>query len=387
MRFLKCISKIALSVFLATMTACSARQVITASNPNLDPMPVGQVQQTLSVEHLDPMSAELWNLTKIGMSKVWDQSMGSRRVIVAVLGTGVDYTHEDIAPNIFMNNREWKELTPGKQDARNAVDDDANGYVDDFVGYDFVEDDGLPFDRHGQGTAMAGVIGAVAKNGKGIRGIMKEVSILPVRFVDGSGAFLYPHFIQALQYAAVMKSDVVVVHLPHYEFNKRVATIAAVEQNNVVKALTVLQAAGIPVIVSAGNSASLVESDNSLIAVMKKMPNVVIVTAVDDKDNRPMLANFSMRTVHTTAPGADVLTTLPGGGYGKRSGTAIAAAHVAGAVGLAVNQFFGRVNAEKVIEALVNPEASDSVESMRYQTIGGNRLNVARFISHLDKSK
>jgi subtilisin family serine protease len=94
-----------------------------------------------------------------------------------------------------------------------------------------------------------------------------------------------------------------------------------------------------------------------------------------------------MRTVHTTAPGSDVVTTLPGGGYGKRSGTAIAAAHVAGAVGLAVNQFFGRVNAEKIIEALVNPEASDAIESMRYQTIGGNRLNVSRLISHLDKSK
>ena len=372
-----------------SLTACSARQIITSSNPNLDPMPASQVKQALNAEQLDPMTDQLWNLSKVGMPKVWDQAMGSRRVVVAVLGTGVDYTHEDLAPNMFLNAREWKDLTPGKQDARNATDDDGNGYVDDFVGYDFVDDDGLPFDKHGQGTAMAGIIGAVSKNGKGVRGIMKEVSLLPVRFVDGSGRFDFPHLVQALQYAAVMKSDVVVVHLPHHEFslNPRRAALVAFEKSSLTQALAALNATDTPVIVSAGNSASVVEAENSLIALVRKQPNVVVVTAVDDKDVRPMLANFSMKTVHTTAPGSDIMTTAPGGSYDRRSGTALAAAHVAGAVGLAVNQFFGRVNPEKVKEALVSPEASDAVETMRYQTIGGNRLNVARFLSYLEKTK
>src|SRR6185436_7521030 len=102
----------------------------------------------------------------------WDTTIGSESVIIAIIDTGVDYTHQDLATNIWQN--------PGEI-AGNGIDDDGNGFIDDVRGYDFANGDNDPMDFAGHGTSGAGCIGAVGDNGVGVAGVNWTVSILPVK--------------------------------------------------------------------------------------------------------------------------------------------------------------------------------------------------------------
>src|SRR5436190_10162955 len=108
----------------------------------------------------------------------WDVTLGDPSVVVAVIDTGVDYTHPDLAPNMWVNSGEIPD---------NQIDDDQNGYVDDVYGYDFVNQDGDPMDDYFHGTHVAGTIAAVADNGIGISGVAPGVRIMAVKFLDSSG--------------------------------------------------------------------------------------------------------------------------------------------------------------------------------------------------------
>jgi subtilisin family serine protease len=320
-----------------------------------------------------------------------EETSGSRRLVVALLGTGVDYTHEDLAANIFINRSEYKGLNPNSNTPADGKDDDGNGYIDDFIGYDFVDNDGLPFDRNGSGTAMAGVVAAVRGNGKGISGIASSISLMPVRFIDASGYMSIPNFFKALNYALKMKADVILLHTPSHEFGASGADdnekklMSDLEKQMLKKILTDIEKAGIPIVASAGNTGSSIASANSLAKELFKSKNVIAVTAVDKDDVRPFVASYGRESVHTSAPGKNVLTTLPGNRYGDASGTSVAAAHVAGALALAYNQQFGKRELRELLEAFLKPEASDRVESLQFETIGGNRLNLTKYLNFIDQ--
>src|SRR5258705_3625516 len=128
----------------------------------------------------DPRFGELWGLQNIGQTggrvdadidapEAWDTVTGSSAVVTAVIDTGVDYTHPDLAANMWTNPGE----IPG-----NGIDDDGNGYVDDVHGYDFYNNDGDPFDDHGHGTHVAGTIAAVGDNGVGVVGVSWAARIM-----------------------------------------------------------------------------------------------------------------------------------------------------------------------------------------------------------------
>ncbi|OIO32980.1 MAG: hypothetical protein AUJ70_04200 [Candidatus Omnitrophica bacterium CG1_02_40_15] len=122
---------------------------------------------------------DLWGLKKIQCEKAWDISKG-KGVIVAVIDTGIDYNHEDIAGNIWINPGEISD---------NNIDDDKNGYIDDVRGYDFSYNDNNPMDGHGHGTHVAGTIAGIGNNYKGIVGIAPEAKVMAVKGLgdDGSG--------------------------------------------------------------------------------------------------------------------------------------------------------------------------------------------------------
>ncbi|MCB0355570.1 MAG: S8 family serine peptidase [Bdellovibrionales bacterium] len=380
-------SKIFFYVALLGSIACSKRAIVLEANKNLDPLP--SEKETLT-QAIDPLVKDQWNMDKLGMQEVWQNNHGlSRRVIVAVLGTGVDYTHEDLAGNIYVNNKEWSTTTPGKQNAVDRIDNDDNGYVDDFIGYDFVDNDGLPYDKHGSGTAIAGIIGAVGNNNKGIRGIVPEVSLLPVRFIDGSGQFHLPNLISAVDYALKMKADVILVHTPSHKlgyqsFGGYVEEYAQIERLMLTELIAKIDKAQTPVVLSAGSSGLNLEKGEDLISVLKRSPNVIVVTSVNESEKRPAIANFGRQFVETSAPGENVVTTFPGNSYKSFSNTAIAAAHVAGALALAVNKHFGKIPTKSLLTAFVNPQASDAIQDLEFETIGGNRLNISKYLSFLD---
>lgn len=370
----------------ALVVGCSARNIVEESNPYLDPDPVTNVQ---SKKGEDPQAKDQWNLAKIGSQSAADQE-GSLRIKVAILSTGVDYTHEDLAQNVYLNRAEWVEQTNGRQSARDSEDNDKNGYTDDFIGYDFVENDGLPFDRNGAGTAMAGVLGAATGNSLGIKGVVPNVSIVPVKYIDESGHVLLPNLFKALNYALAMKVDLVLLHTPSYTFGSTAerpqmrAALAAMEKSMLNMIIDDLAKAGIPVVASAGNSNSVVGGGTAatLTGELAKHTNVIVVSSVDQADVRPFLANYSKEKVHTSAPGKDILTTQPGNRYEKISSTSLAAAQVAGALALAINQTYGRLELRKLVEGLLKAEASDPLANS-FETIGGNRLNVTKYLNYL----
>ncbi len=147
----------------------------------------------------DPSFPQLWGLHNTGQAvqgvsgtsdadidapEAWEHSTGSAGVAVGVIDTGIDYTHPDLAANIWVN--------PGENcsGCRNdGIDNDGNGYVDDWHGWDFLNDDNDPFDDNGHGTHVAGTIGAVGGNGKGVTGVNWSVRLMPLKFLgaDGSG--------------------------------------------------------------------------------------------------------------------------------------------------------------------------------------------------------
>src|SRR5262245_60837535 len=158
----------------------------------------------------DSQFASQWALHNVGQSggttdadidapEAWDLTIGSASTIVAVIDTGVDYNHPDLAANIWTNPGE----IPG--DGR---DNDGNGFVDDVHGYDFINGDGNPLDDNGHGTHVAGTIGARTNNGVGVAGINWNVRIMALKFLGANGSGSTSDAIRALNYAVQMGSRV-----------------------------------------------------------------------------------------------------------------------------------------------------------------------------------
>ncbi|HJQ80684.1 MAG TPA: S8 family peptidase, partial [Lacipirellulaceae bacterium] len=151
----------------------------------------------------DPRFSEQWDFHNAGQSggtidadidapEAWDVTTGTGRTLVAVIDTGVDYRHPDLAANIWVNADEL----PG-----NNIDDDNNGYVDDVHGYDFYNNDGNPLDDHNHGTHVAGTIGAVGNNGSGVAGVNWDVQIMALKFLGSDGSGTTSDAIEAVRYA------------------------------------------------------------------------------------------------------------------------------------------------------------------------------------------
>jgi subtilisin family serine protease len=191
---------------------------------------------------IDPLVKEQWYLDAIGMPAAWDFAKGSPTVTVAVLDSGIDISHPDLAERIWTNPREI---------AGNGIDDDRNGYVDDARGWDFVDDDAdanpdvgpsVPRDGANHGTVVAGIIGAAGSNGVGVAGINWNVRILPLRVLDENGSGSTLDVVRAIRYAVAAKAKVINVSFTGPNYNETLA-----------QALRDAHAAGVLVVAAAGN--------------------------------------------------------------------------------------------------------------------------------------
>ena len=131
----------------------------------------------------------------IDAPEAWDIGTGSTDVVVAVIDTGVDYTHPDLAANMWVNPGEIPD---------NGIDDDGNGYDDDVYGYDFCNYDGDPFDDHYHGTHCAGTIGAIGNNSEGVAGVNWRVKIMALKFLDATGSGWTDDAINCVEYSIQM---------------------------------------------------------------------------------------------------------------------------------------------------------------------------------------
>ncbi len=323
----------------------------------------------------DPYFPEQWNLHNSGQTggvidadvdapEAWNIATGSANVVVAVIDTGVDYTHEDIKDNMWTNPGE----IPG-----NGIDDDANGYVDDVYGYDFFNNTSDPFDDNGHGTHVAGTIAARGNNSVGVVGIAWRARVMAVKFLSAGGFGYVSDAVRAVRYATTMGAKVANNSWGGGGYNQ--ALFEAISDANT---------AGMLFVAAAGNAGS--NNDFfSFYPANYNVPNVLAVAATDHYDLRAWFSNYGATTVALGAPGVNVLSSVPRGfcslcaatGYRLLSGTSMAAPHVSGAAALLLSHGgFGVADIKPRLIATVDP-----VEALNGITLSGGRLNVYRAVN------
>ncbi|NCR00641.1 MAG: S8 family serine peptidase [Microcystis aeruginosa L211-101] len=273
--------------------------------------------QTGGTPNADIDAPEAW-----GALQGWGWFPNTGNAVVGVIDTGVDYTHPDLINNIWKNPGE----TGGGKET-NGIDDDGNGYIDDFRGWDFFNNDNNPMDGYGHGTHVAGTIGAEGNNGIGVTGVNWKVKIMPIQIFSSSGAAASNFAIaQAIQYATANGADLTNNSWGGGGFSTAIYT--AIQ-------------AGRLFVAAAGNYAQ--NNDISpFYPATYNLNNIISVQATDHNDNLAGFSNYGATTVDLAAPGVNIYSTLPVGGslmgsnYGYSSGTSMAAPHVAGAAALMV---------------------------------------------------
>jgi subtilisin family serine protease len=278
----------------------------------------------------DPELAGEYAVPNIGMTSAWDRTTGSTAVKVAVIDTGVDYTHPDLIENIARNTAEIP---------ANGIDDDRNGYIDDFLGYNAVEGDGDPLDLNEHGTHVAGTIGAVGNNGIGVAGMNWRVGLVPIRVLDESGAGTIADIVRGIEYAIARRVRIMNLSLGGADYS------TVFEQ-----AINAAKDANILTVVASGNEGSINDFFESFPANFKSS-SIVSVAAVDSDNALAYFSNIGPETVDLAAPGVSILSTIPGGGYDRFDGTSMAAPHVAGvaALLLAINPRFNYLDLRRIL--------------------------------------
>ncbi|MGQ9490229.1 MAG: S8 family peptidase [Anaerolineae bacterium] len=287
-------------------------------------------------------------LDRIHMAQAWDFNFGRPEIVLAVLDTGVDMTHPDLASAIWVNAGEIPD---------NGVDDDGNGFVDDVNGWDFADNDNSPDDDHGHGTHVAGIAAATVNNRIGIAGVAGGVTIMPVDVFQG-GIGTYEDLIRAIIYAADNGAHVINMSLGASSYSR-----------GEEMAVDYAWSRGAVVVAAAGNTSR--ESYHYPAA----HPNVIAVAATTADD---YLASFSTRGefVDVAAPGSSVYSTFRGGGYSYMSGTSMAAPHVSGLAALILSRNPGLTPAQ--VRSLIEATVDDLGPTGRDIYFGHGRINAER---------
>lgn len=375
-----------MAILSVTLAACSQTVVLYKPSSKIDPLPSQEKGADQQAKNLVDPSRQ-WNLGKLGITKevlTGPILEGNVNVKVALLSTGVDYNHPALAGQIAINPAEITKKAAGEIEGGDREDTDKNGLVDDIVGYDVVDGDGLAYDRHGAGTAVAGIIAAKPVAGKGPAGLMKKVSIYPIRYIDDNGQSSVANLASALEIAIKSKAHVVFIQNTQFRLGGHEGNpeVARVEASLIKKYLDELQALKIPVVLGAGDAMHEYGNDE-IEKLIKAYDNMIVVTATGKDDNRTMMASFSMTDVTIAAPGEKIPSLKPFGNYGEVSGTAYAAAHVTAAVALARSALGERATPERLIPVLISPKASDQVPGLATFTRSGTRLNLVKFLNEL----
>ena len=282
----------------------------------------------------DPQFDQLWGLNNVGQTggtvdadidgvEAWDYGTGSGNVIVAVIDTGVDYTHEDLAANMWVNTGEV---------AGDGIDNDGNGFIDDVHGYDFRNFDGDPMDDHNHGTHVAGTIGGVGNNGIGVTGVNWNVQIMAVKFLDAGGGGSISDAIESLNYAVANGAT---ISNNSWGFNG--AYSQALDD-----AVAAARDAGHIFVAAAGNGnfagIGLNNDVTPFWPANHEYDNVVAVAALDHANQIATFSNYGATTVDLGAPGVGILSTTIGNTYSTFSGTSMATPHAAGLISLIWDQ-------------------------------------------------
>lgn len=295
----------------------------------------------------DPLLSKQWGMKDIGVEAAWKFSPGSNNIVVAVIDTGVDYTHEDLLPNLWRNEKEIPD---------NNVDDDGNGFVDDVIGWDFVGKDNKPYDlaatslgdllnggNPGHGTHCAGNVSARGQNGKGISGVAPNARIMSIRFLGNEGGTT-ADAVLSIKYAVDNGAKV----LSNSWGSEGEDPDDAVNNQALKDSVQYAADHDVLFVAAAGNGHQGKGYDNDTDAkpaypASYDHDNIISVAALDVNNNFGSFSNWGKRTVDIGAPGVKVFSTTVTGKYSDTvipilganwDGTSMACPHVAGAAAL-----------------------------------------------------
>lgn len=316
------------------------------NKPSLAPAP----------EEINPPVADvelnrLWGINKIEAKSAWETHRGDRNFIVADIDTGIDYNHVDLGFNI------WRNPNPTEKN--------------DVAGFDFVHNDGLPFDDQEHGTHTAGTIGAVGGNGVGISGVSQQVSLMALKFITKDGSGTTADAIRAIDYAINHGAKVLSNSWGGQGDPDNKALFDAIER---------ARAKGVLFVAAAGNSsADNDQPDAASYPAAFDNDNLIAVAATDERDGLAYFSNYGKKTTHLGAPGDKVYSTVPGNHYKAMSGTSMACPHVAGAAALVWSKH-PDWDYKKVKQALLS--TVDQLPALQGKTITGGRLNVLKALMY-----
>lgn len=273
----------------------------------------------------------------------WQIEEGSSQVIVAVVDTGIDATHKDLAQNLWHNSSEKR----------------PNVY-----GWNFVSDQPNPSDDHGHGTHIAGIIGAIVDTAAGVSGVAHHVSIMSVKYYSAanSGAVNLRNTIRALNFAIDHGARIINYSGGGPEFSQ--------EEFQAIKRA---EAKGILLVAAAGNEhQNTDEKQNHFYPAAYHLSNIISVAATDIQNRLLTSSNWGKKNVDVAAPGQNIYSTLPGGKFGYMSGTSQATAFVSGlaALLLSVDPSLSPPQLKKLIVASV-----DHLPNLETKLTSGGRVN------------
>ncbi|HEX8492845.1 MAG TPA: S8 family serine peptidase [Pyrinomonadaceae bacterium] len=318
----------------------------------------------------DPKLSEQWSLHNEGQRggkrdsdiralSAWARTTGSDRVVVAVIDSGVDYTHPDLHSNIWVRPANINEYT-----------DDELGTINDEQGYNAVDNNGDPMDDNGHGTHCSGIIGAVGDNNEGIAGINWKVEIMPLKFISANGSGTTKDAIEAINYVIDRKRAGVNVRIISASWGSTAKSSALRE------AIKRANDEGILFIAAAGNSSA--DSDRMPhYPAGYDLPNMVSVAASDRNDRLASFSNYGAKSVHIAAPGAEILSTWLNNQYEEHSGTSMATPEVAGVAALVLS-IEPKLSVKELRERLFN--SVDKLDALKGKVSTGGRLNAARAV-------